>query len=353
MSMKSIVSSLLLVGVAAYASTAATDRRDFKELAARTAMSDEVSKPGAKCPISKALVDTLDLDVLAICAHYGLTAMEAARRDPAVVIKVFALYGEDPMFRSAFERYGHMVVPVVGYFVENGSNRYRVTAAVHGAIQQASQGRMPTWGDAPSGEQMGYMAVQEFDERGAELLAEFEIVDGHAKRKSIEATVLGTKNLFLGGIQKLETVLTRGESPTWKDYGGAALDVAVVAGGIGLLAKEARVAEVAAGRTSPRIVAVDAAAVLRNVGAIAVGPVGNAALLYVVLTHPMLVASAVGWSAEQLGLNGPACVFFAYLLLFQLLWWFSRPLRWCVWQSVHLAIRFYSRRLSAAGTAVS
>jgi hypothetical protein len=353
MSKKYIVTSLLLVGAAACASTAATDHRDFKELAARTAMSDEVSKAGAKCPISQALIDTLDLNVLSICANYGLTAMEAAQRYPAVATKVFALYGEDPMFRSAFERYGQMVVPVVGYFVENGSNRYRLTAAVHGAIQQVSQGRMPTWGDAPSDEQMGYMAVQELEERGAELLAEFEIVDGHAKRKSIEATVLGTKNLFLGGIQKLETVWTRGESPTWKDYGGAALDVAVVAGGIGLLAKEARVAEAAAGRSSPRIVAVDATAVLRKVGTIAMGPVGNAAVLYVVLTHPMLVASAVGWAAERLGLNAPACIFFAYLLFFQLLWWFSRPLRWCVWQPIRLTLRVYSRKPSTSGTAVS
>ena len=45
------------------------------------------------------------------------------------------------------------------------------------------------------------MTVQELDERGAELLAEFEIVDGRAKRKPIEATVLGTMNFLLGGIQ--------------------------------------------------------------------------------------------------------------------------------------------------------
>jgi hypothetical protein len=153
---------------------------------------------------------------------------------------------------------------------------------------------------------MGFMAVQELDERGAELLAEFEIVDGRARRKPIEATVLGTKNFLLGGIQKVETIWTRGGSPTWKDYGGAVLDVAVVAGGVGLLAKEARAAEVAVGRTSPRVVAVNATRILRNVGAAAIGPVGNLAVLYVVLTHPTLIGSAVDGLPSNLGSMGPS-----------------------------------------------
>jgi hypothetical protein len=156
MSRKSLVTSLFLISVAAAASATATDQRDFREVATRTAISDEVSKAGAKCPISRAYVDTLDLDVLSIGVAYGLTAMEAARRYPAIATKVFALYGEDPLFQSVFDRYGQMVVPVVGYFVENGSNRYRVSAVLQGAFQQVSQGRMPSWGDGPSGEQMGF-----------------------------------------------------------------------------------------------------------------------------------------------------------------------------------------------------
>ena len=156
MSRKSLVTSLFLISVAAAASATATDQRDFREVATRTAISDEVSKAGAKCPISRAYVDTLDLDVLSIGVAYGLPAMEAARRYPAIATKVFALYGEDPLFQSVFDRYGQMVVPVVGYFVENGSNRYRVSAVLQGAFQQVSQGRMPSWGDGPSGEQMGF-----------------------------------------------------------------------------------------------------------------------------------------------------------------------------------------------------
>ncbi len=348
MSKKSIVFSLLFAGATATVSTAATDWRDFKYLAARTAIADEAAKPGSRCPLSKAYLDTLDLDVLSLCLAYGWSAMDAAQRYPALALKVFALYGEDPTFRSVFDRYGHQVIPVLGYFIENGSTSYRINATVQGAFEQISLGRMPTWGEGLTGEQMGFMAVQELDERGAELLAEFEIVDGHAKRKAIEASVLGAKNFFLGGIHRIETIWTRGGSPTWKDYGGAALDVAVVAGGVGLLAKEARAAEVVAGRTSPRVVAVNASRILRNVGTVAIRPVGNLAVLYIGLTHPTLIASAVGWVADQLGLNGPICIFFAYLLLFRMLYWFLRPLFWYVWQPIRLAIRAFSRRQSAA-----
>ncbi|MGY4601072.1 hypothetical protein ACVWXL_008818 [Bradyrhizobium sp. GM22.5] len=200
---KPIAIPLLLIGVAAGFMATATDWHDFKQMAARTAVSEEISKPGTKCPLSKAYADSLDLEVLSICSAYGLIAMEAARRYPASAQNVFALYGEDPLFQAVFERYGQMVVPVVGYFVENGSNRYRANAVLQGAVARVSRGQTPTWG-APSGEQMGLMAIQELDERGSEVLAEFEVVDGRVRRKSIEATVLGTKNLILGGIHKLE-----------------------------------------------------------------------------------------------------------------------------------------------------
>lgn len=200
---------------------------------------------------------------------------------------------------------------------------------------------------------MGYMAVQDLNERGSEVLAEFEIVDGRAKRKSIEATVLGTKNLVMGGIHKLETLWARGNSPTWKDYGGAALDVAVVAGGIGLLAKEARVAEVAVGRGSPRAVAANATAILREVGTIATGPIGNAAVLYIVVTHPTLLGTAVGSVAKQLGLNVPVCIFFSYLFLFQVLYWLFRPLLWFGWETIRLAARAISQLRSLIGARAS
>lgn len=343
MSKKFIATSLLLTAVAAGLATATTDRRDLRDLAVRTAIADESAKPGARCPLSKAYIDRLDLDLLSICLAYGWSALDAAQRYPELARKVFALYGDDPTFRSVFDRYGHPAIAVVGYFLENGSTQYRVSQALQGAISQIRQGELPKWSDNLTGEQMGLMAINELDERGSELLAEFEITGGRAKRKPIEASVLGVKNFFLGGIHNVETVWVRGERPlTWKDFGGAALDVAAMASGVGLLAKEARAADVIASRASPRIVAVNAYRTLRTVGTIAMGPVGNIAILYVLTTHPTLLGSAVGWVAEQLGLNAPICIFFAYLLLFRMLLWIVQPVVWLLWRSVRLALHVLS-----------
>jgi hypothetical protein len=95
------------------------------------------------------------------------------------------------------------------------------------------------------------MAIYAIDERGQGLLAEFEIVDGIAKWKPVTGVMLGAQDFFTGGIQHLETVFVRSEqSPTFGDFGGAALDVAVVIGGVGALAKEVRAADLAVGGRS-------------------------------------------------------------------------------------------------------
>jgi hypothetical protein len=54
--------------------------------------------------------------------------------------------------------------------------------------------------------------------------------------------MLGLKDLLLGGVGDIETILVRGERlPSWKEVGFAALDVTIVAGGVGAVAKVARV----------------------------------------------------------------------------------------------------------------
>jgi hypothetical protein len=344
--------SLVTVVAAAVLSTAATDRRDFKELAARTAMADEAAKPETKCPLSKEYIDSADLNLVSICLVHGLAAMDAARWYPALAPKVFALYGDDPTFRSVFDRYGHQVIPVVGYFVEEGSTEYQVSQAFHGALQQIRQGQIPTWAGGPSREQMGLMAVYELNERGPEFLAEFEVVDGYAKRKPVESAMLGAKNFFLGGIQKLETVLVRGErSATWTEVGAATLDVAAMAGGVGLLAKEARAADAVASRSTSRVVAVNAYRTLRTVGTIAIGPIGNLALLYVAVTHPALISSAGGWIAEQLGFDPRIGMLIAYLVGFSILVQIFWPSIWCISKITKLVARLRPRSQPAKAAA--
>lgn len=352
MTIRLTLSYLLIAGTAAGVAAAATNWREFKDMAARTAIEDQANRVDSKCPLSKTYVERHDLDVLSVCVAYGLPAMDAARRYPALAAKVFGLYGDDPMFRAVFDRYGHQVVAVIGYFLENGSKQYQVSQAFRGAVQRIWQGQLPTWPEGLNNETIGLMAIHELDERGSELLAEFEIVDGRAKRKPLETAVLGTKNFFLSGIHTVETVVVRGDRyPTWGEVGGAALDLAAMAGGVGLLAKEARAADALASRGSVRAVSASAYRTLRTVGTVAIGPVGNVALLYVFVTHPALIGSAVGWVADGLGLDPTICIFFVYLLTFRMLLPVLRPLFLCVRHAAKLLVRYRRRRAAASPAA--
>jgi hypothetical protein len=366
---------LLPLGIAAMIAailTTASDRRGFEELAVRAAVADEARAQGAKCPLSPEYTDKADVGLLSICLKYGLDAFEAAQRYPATAAKVFAVYGEEETFQKVLDRYGHQVIPVVAYFVEKGSREFQIRQALGDALQKIWEGKKPKWELADiTREQIGLIAIYHLEHRGHEMLAEFEIVDGIAKRKPLARLFLGAKDLLFGGVGDIETILVRGERlPTWKEVGFAALDVTVVAGGVGAVAKVARLgvgtaevveqstvrlaaagaaekntirlaAEGAAGNNAIRLAAAGAAEKntirLAAEGAYeAISAVGKAGVLvapvafaYVAITRPQLIASAGGWVAEQLGGNRLVGVFAVYLIGIFLVLQFLRPFLWC------------------------
>jgi hypothetical protein len=334
-----------------------SDRRGFEELVIRAAIAEEVRAPNSKCPVSAEHTDTADISPLSICLRYGLGAYQAAQRYPESAAKVFAVYGEDETFQKVLDRLGHAVIPVVAYFVEHGSRELQLRQAAGEAMQQIWEGKAPTWVNITR-EQIGLIAIYQLERRGHEMLAEFEIVDGKAVRKPIRRFFFGLKNLLLGGVDDIETILVRGERlPTWKEVGFAALDVTIIAGGVGAIAKAARLgigtaeaveksavqmaaenaaetntfrlaAEGAAGNNVIRVAAegaYEAIAVVGKTGAI-VAPV---AFTYLAITRPQLVASAGGWIAEQLGGNRIVGIFAVYLIGAFLVLQFLRPLLWC------------------------
>jgi hypothetical protein len=108
--------------------------------------------------------------------------------------------------------------------------------------------------------------------------------------------------LLLGGVGDIETILVRGERlPTWKEVGLAALDVTVVAGGVGAVAKAVRIgvgtAEVVE-KSTVRLAAEGAYEAISAVGktTVRVAPI---AFAYVAITRPQLIASAGGWIATR------------------------------------------------------
>ena len=359
---KKFVMSLGIAALIAALLAMASDRRGFEELAVRAAFADEGRAQGSKCPLSPEYTDKADIGLLSICLKYGLSAYEAARRYPATAAKVFAVYGEDETFQMVLDRYGHAVIPVVAFFVEHGSREFQIRQAVGDALQQMWDGKKPTWKLADiTREQIGLIAIYRLAARGNEMLAEFEIVDGTAKRKPMTRLMLGMKDLLLGGVGDIETILVRGERlPSWKEVGFAALDVTIVAGGVGAVAKAARLgvataetveksavrlgAEGAAAEKNTMRLAAAEGTVENNVirvsaqGAYeAISTVGKTgvfvapiAFAYVAITRPQLIASAGGWVAEQLGSSRFVGIFAVYLIGTLLLVQFLRPLWWCL-----------------------
>ena len=157
----------LLVAVTTIGSfilTEATDQRPFEEIMARAAIADQARSPGAKCPLSKEYIDGADLNLIAICSEYGLAAYDAARRYPTTGAKVFALYGKVQTFDVILDRYGHQVIPIVAYYVENGSSMYRLRQTLGEAMQQLRAGQRPSWDPAKlTPEQIGLIAINQID----------------------------------------------------------------------------------------------------------------------------------------------------------------------------------------------
>ena len=193
---------MLVIPLAFATCTAATltlvsDRRGFEELAVRAAIAEEARAPETKCPLSPEYIDTADVRLLSICLRYGLDAYQAAQRYPETSAKVFAVYGEDETFQKVLDRLGHEVIPVVAYFVEHGSREYQFRQAAGEAMQQIWEGRKPKWQPANiTREQIGLIAIYHLERRGHEMLAEFEIVDGTAVRKSIRRFFFAAKDLL-------------------------------------------------------------------------------------------------------------------------------------------------------------
>jgi hypothetical protein len=311
----------------------AADRRGFEELAVRAAIADQAVAPGTKCPLSQQYVDKADVVPLSICLSYGLAAYEGAQRYPTTAAKVFAVYGKDDTFQTVLDRYGHQVIPIVAFFVENGSRELQLRQALGDALQQMWAGKKPKWElNDITREQIGLIAIYRLATRGHEMLAEFEIIDGTAKRKPMTRFILGMKDLLLGGVGDIETILVRGERlPTWKEVGLAALDVTVVAGGVGAAAKVARVGAGAAGvveKSTIRLAVEGAYETISTVGkaGVVVTPI---AFAYVAITRPQLIVSAGGWIAEQVGANRSVGIFAVYLIGIFLILQLLRPLWWC------------------------
>ena len=335
-----------------------TDRADFETEVTRAALTEEIRRDESRCPLGDRAIDEVPQWVLSACATGGLGWYEAAQRYGEDAAGVFRVYGADEEFAAAVDRLGHAVVPVVAYFARNGSTQYLLSETFgRGVSRLWNEGRMGVGLAELTPEQYGLIAIHELSRRGHEMLSEFEIVDGIAVRKPLTRVLLGAKNLMLGGVSDLESVIARGERlPTWSEMGWAAVDTAIVVGGIGAVAKTVQVARgsaTVAMRGTARVVHLRAAGEgaarsLATVGK-AAGMAAAVAVPYVAITRPHLVASAGGWLAEQAGLPGWVGVFAAYAALCLALATLARVLLGPILWALRTLGRFAGRSAALGG----
>ena len=305
------------------------EQPEFDEAVTRALLTEEIRRDPLRCPLSSEAIDRAKPWVLAACAQGGLgwyVAAEIYREDAE---KVYRVYGQEPGLADIFQRLGPPVVPVIAYFVRNGSTQYLLQDAV-------GQGLARLWGDSDvrsgvtelSPEQYGLIATEELRDRGHEMLSEFEIVDGVAVRKQFTRTFLAAKQVIFDGISDLEEVIVRGERlPTWSEVGWASFDAVIVVGGVGVAAKALRVARAPATIAGRGAVARFASLGSAGRGAVqslatvgkAAGVAAVVAIPYIAVTRPYLLTTAAGWVAEQAGLPGWLGAFVVYLTLCVLL----------------------------------
>src|ERR1700730_10570514 len=303
--MRTLVLLAISAAISASATAFTSHQTSFEEQAVRTTFAQESADMNSKCPLSSEHVEKADLSALSICVRYGLVAYDSVGRYPAMAQKVFAVYDGEEVLAEILDRYGHVVVPVIGYFVERGSKEFQLREAVGSAWQRLKAGQ-PITLEMPkiTPEQFGLIAMHEIRRRGHEILAEFELVDGVAWRKPGTRLFFGAKDLLVGGLADLEKILVSGKRlPNWKEVGLAALDVTVVAGSMGAIFKATRVGARTAGVLEKSTIRVAGEGAIEAIAAVGKTTVRLApvAFVYVAVTRPQLLASAGGWFAEQLG----------------------------------------------------
>ena len=161
-------------------------------------------------------------------------------------------------------------------------------------------------------EERGWYAIHFLLDDGYDLLGQFTTTpDGKVDWVQTERLIEGLSNLFLGGIRGLETKWRQEEEIEGSDWGWAALDVVVIAGGVKLLkavratkAVRPAAATASTGGFSSRV-AVFSSRVLAHGGRLGVSIARLGAIpaaVYLMIRYPSLINATLAELANWLGI---------------------------------------------------
>jgi hypothetical protein len=270
---------------------------------------------------------TIILMITALCAGFAIAArsnssfeLELVRAEmkeagpqfeaalaqyPDASLRVYMLYGHTPELRDVFQRYGHnQIVPIIDKCLERGDRLLELSTKVDGILSSLMPGKSGDLAVTPA--ECGWRAILLTQAAGNSFLGQY-VVDaaGEARLLPGSSILAIMKRLTTGGLRLVERRLVLGENPTLKEWGFAALDVAVAGwtgktlatamkGGIARAARPTLGHKL--GSTHRGIVAFAGtyAPTLAKYGS-AVG------IAYLILHHPRVISGAADIIAETLG----------------------------------------------------
>jgi hypothetical protein len=272
---------------------------------------------------------------------------------PHAAPQVFALYGHTAELREAFSRYGHnQIVPIIELCLREKDNLIALGGEFEDLVGSLLGRKLDTQ-ELSAPMRCGWRTILLTLTYGNDFLGQFMIdpVTSRAKRLPTNSILANIKNFTIGGLQQLERKLVQGESPELKDWGFAAIDVAIV----GAVSKAVKLG----------ISRAAAPTVRSRLGTLRTGMVGYAkayaptiakyatigGAAYLVLYHPQLITSGVAVVAEALGI--PPFVLQVAVwtaMIFILLWIIDLLLRVVgpVWRTLGWPLAIARRKLFPA-----
>jgi hypothetical protein len=147
---------------------------------------------------------------------------------PHASIRAYMLYGHTPELREVFQKFGHnQIVPIIEKCFEQGDGLIELSMQVGDLFTSLAQGKPKL--SAISATECGWRAILLTKTTGNNFLGQYVIDSSGRARLLPGSSVLAiVKRLTTGGLQLVEKRLVLGENPTSREWGLAALDIAVV-----------------------------------------------------------------------------------------------------------------------------
>jgi hypothetical protein len=276
--------------------------------------------------------------VKAQIAESGLEGTLALKLYPAITPRLYELYGNDPEFVQMLHEFGpNQTFPIMAKCLERGDAFVKAQLSLQDALRHTLNPALPFAQPDPvaCGRQMVHQIVTERNI----FLARFSIdANGEAHRLPVTTLTSKLDLFFTNGLRKVERHwVTPGEHVTSGDAVEASLDVVGLFGAgkaLFLVKNGATFAAFKSGLFGVVKVAAPKAIIY------GLPP----AICYVAITHPRVL---IGLGNMIGGLWGQALVWavplFCLMLITSFLWFYLRPIAWCL----AAPVRLIRRRMAA------